>query len=30
LVEEAVRMIREQGAEPASVAEMWQALAAFS
>jgi 3-keto-5-aminohexanoate cleavage enzyme len=29
LVEEAVRMVREQGAEPASVAEMRQALAAL-
>jgi len=29
LVEEAVRLVREQGAEPASVAEMRQALAAL-
>jgi uncharacterized protein (DUF849 family) len=28
LIEEAVRMVREQGAEPASPPEMWQALAA--
>src|SRR5260370_32405465 len=30
LVEEAVRMVREQGAEPASVGEMRQALAALA